>query len=311
MWKITQLNNKPEICNNNKILKYCPIKTKNNKLVIQKKWFEKQSMIFRENIYKKFHHCTLENFDFPNEDIEENNLFGQFLKNYVEFFDFTNYGYLLFDDSDIIIYDIEPNEINNLLEISIKFKDEDRLFTEKDLIQIHPNLLQVFEEAIEKFGICFVKTSFKSGKKSKYGIFPASTTVDIINNLIHSTDVIFSLLRDNISLVFRKWNYNIKKENEFRLFVFDGKLQNISQQYPSIHMKQSYDQIFIDKILIFWEKINKKISKLYQHDYTIDVFIDNNEIFLIEINSGGLWSTCASGLFDYNNMEPFEMRYVL
>lgn len=310
MWKIIELNEKPEICNNNKILKYCPVKTNTNKLIVQYDWYNKQSLEYKKRLEMIFPDFEFQNFNFPNNDVVENKLFGLFLKNYVEYYDFGQYDELLFNSDQYIKYSLNSSEIQNLLEISIKYKDKDNLFTEEELINVHPNLLQLFELVVEKFESCFVKTSFKSAKKGKYGIFPCYSSVDIINNLIHCTDIIFSLLRDNISLIFTKWNFDIKKENEFRLFIFNGKLVNISQNYPSIHMRQHFNETFINKIQEFCDKLHSKINIKYACDYVIDVFYNNNEIYLIEINSGGLWSTCASSLFDYNNMTDYEFRYI-
>jgi len=215
--------------------------------------------------------------------------------------------------------DLCDNEINNLLELCLKYQlkndnnNNDKLFDENELINVHPNLLQQFEEIFNHFNYnCFVKTSFKSSKKSRYGIFPCRKSVDIINNLIHCTDVLYSLLRPNIKLIFTEWNYDIKKENEFRLFIFNGKLKNICQNFPSIHMNRDFDEKYVEKIIEFWkEKHNEMIrNEYYASDYVMDIYVTDEKIGLIEINSGGKWSTCSSSLFDYNDMRDYEFVYI-
>jgi hypothetical protein len=219
----------------------------------------------------------------------------------------------------VIVIELESKEINNLLEFCLLFQTERKhtLVTNEDLLFLNPDLMLKFESILDNNYGWFVKTSFKSGKKSPYGCFPCYTIVDILNNLVHTTDVTFSLLRKDVSLIFRPWNTNISKQDEFRLFVFDGQLTNISQNYPSVVLIQEINENFMFAIIEWWQLVHRKMieSGWWCQDYNLDIYAyqkepNNYDIGLIEVNSGGKWSTSASCLFDYNNMPSNEMWIV-
>ena len=299
-WKITPLSRKPLICNNNKIKYLSPL----NDNIIKKAWLDKIPIILKTYILDKFPNCIIPNREHPYET---------FLNEYVNYYDFTRFAHIIPNNH---IITLSSKEVNNMLVLCLLFQKGDfvgRLFSEEHIHLINPELLEKIENYLdnENTGV-FVKTSFKSGKHG-IKLFPSFTTLDVMNNLIHSNDVLLSLMcRENISLIFRKWNYNIDKTNEFRLFIEDSELTNISQTYPSIHMnisKENADK-YLTLMIDFWTKISPKINELAM-DYTIDVSVHNDDVYIIEINSGGKWSSSASCLFDYETMKPYEFLYVM
>lgn len=290
MWNIVVLSERPNIYNNTKLFDHIPFNDHN--------WMSTKCEKYQ---------------NFMNIEYKDK---MEFVKRHVEFFDFTRFIELF---NDVIVLDLDSVEICNLLEVCLFFQQiEIRTFNESDLARVNPTLLEKIENILnqENGTSWFVKTSFKSSKYFKHfpnkTLTPSNNIIDIFNNLVLSSDVTVSLLRDNIKLIFRPWNYLIKKEYEFRLFIFDGILKNISQSYSSIYIHLNDPKNTLNRILTFWKELDLKLQSLYYHhcDMTIDIFCSESEIGLIEINSGGIWSTCGSCLFDFNNMPEYEFRYL-
>lgn len=73
----------------------------------------------------------------------------------------------------------------------------------------------------------------------------------------------------------------------------------------------SEQNIIINNICQMWEKLSKQID---YNDCTIDCYIHNNIAYVIEINSGGTWSTAGSALFCWKeiiNLEQQVLRLLL
>mmetsp|Transcript_11715 Transcript_11715/g.18454 ORF Transcript_11715/g.18454 Transcript_11715/m.18454 type:complete len:412 (+) Transcript_11715:29-1264(+) len=148
---------------------------------------------------------------------------------------------------------------------------------------------------------------------------------DAIDLLLESTRVAEDLSRvadfglDKVvaSVVVREWNENIVHRNhmEFRGFVYQNQLNAVSQYdditfYPDIY---SNKEDIGDRILEFFnEKIRDKLSSI--ESYVIDFFVDDNEIFVIELNP--FHNGAGACLFSWReNRElfmngPYEFRVV-
>jgi hypothetical protein len=307
MWTINKLNEKPTICNNNKNFLYIPILIKDDTVIFNMKWFSTQPLVYQKHMIEKFPKYIVQAFDLPHATIEECTLLLQFVNAHVQFFDFSRFSYL-FDDVTII--NMNDEEVNSLLTLCLLSNQNNHIpCGEEDIQHIYPTLLEKLENVLENSPPLFVKTSFKSSKHT--GIYPCTTILDILNNLVHSSDVLKSLLRENVALIFRPW-HKFHKNNEFRLFIFDGELRAISQTYPSLKIYIQDGQKMVDDILLWFNVLKEKMIAYgnYVNECVIDIHYDN-PIHLIEINSGGVYSTCGSCLFDYTRPMPkYECRYV-
>ena len=97
----------------------------------------------------------------------------------------------------------------------------------------------------------------------------------------------------------RNWNYNISPDNEFRVFILDKEIKGISQQkLVPLNIKISTDDI-ISSICKMW---NEKKNKVKYNDCVIDCYIYENIAHIIELNSGGGWSTSGSALFNWEEI---------
>lgn len=300
-WTIQHSDHVPTLFGQNRLIEYTPIKLTENNIIVQSKWFNKQSYDFKEKIKTKFPAMTLEDFTLPHNEIDndifENNksLYWDFLKLYKNEFLFDNYAHLF---QDVTIIKLADDESTGLLCLCILFKNSSRNIKERDLQYIPVTLIQKIEKALDEYKLCcdgaFVKTSFKSCKNQQK-CTPCYDILDVLTNLVFSSQVMQSLLVDNVSLIFRKFKSEINATNEFRVYILDWMIVGICQgricEYPEITIT---DEIIISSISNLWTNIK---SKIQYPDCVLDTYIHNNKAELIEINSGGPWSTAGSGLF--------------
>ena len=300
MFTIEKIHNKPKIYNNNRLIEYTPI-IPSNPIIINYTWFYKQSNSIQKELYDNFSNLLIDEFVLPHDNFKENEVYWKFLYIYKQQYLFDVYEFL-FDDCYIV--KLSNDEINELLGLCIQYKNNKNISENIDnmiSIELYDKInIQLNKCNFENKGI-FVKTSIKSAKNHTK-LIPCNTVKDILNNLIVSPQVIQSLLVENCSIVMRKWNYKINNNNEFRVFILDREIKCISQQKID-NIIIFYDvNIIIDSICTMWNALSERVS---YNDCVIDCYIDNNTSYLIEINSGGCWSTAGSALFDWNEIINF------
>lgn len=295
-YNIELIKEKPQLYNNNRLIHYTPI-IPSNPIIIDNIWFQKQSNKLKKNLYEIFPNLLLDYVELPNNNIKENDIYWEFIRVYKKQFLFDQYEFI-FDDCYII--NLTDDEINELLGLYI-------LYTQNyEILNISNNFYEKIQIQLDKCNCdntgVFVKTSCKSAKHHKK-LTPCYNVNDILNNLIISPHVIQSLLSDNCNIILRKWNNNINDSNEFRVFILDKKIKCISQQkLNKIEIIIDY-KIIIDSICKMW---NDLLTKINYNDCVIDCYIYNNISYIIEINSGGPWSTAGSALFNWEEIMNFE-----
>jgi hypothetical protein len=125
--------------------------------------------------------------------------------------------------------------------------------------------------------------------------------IDILNNLVVSSQVRNSLLIDGCSIVMTVWNEQINSNNEFRVYVLDGEVKAITQQKLTgpIDLGALTSNIIISEIENIWNTIKHRVEFI---DCVFDVSVVPGNTIIIEINSGNCWSTAGSSLFHWREI---------
>lgn len=206
-----------------------------------------------------------------------------------------------------IIY-LNDVDINELIELHIK---SNKRFSYSNLDIINKNLINKINTVLElyKDDGAFIKTSLKSAKKNTKGlrITPCFTINDVMENLVSSDQILQSFLF-GCNLIIRRW-IDIKIENEFRVYILNKQIRAICQQSLTEKIENKIDKdIVIDMIEKFYNNMQVEYD-----DCVLDLIVVNNKIHLIEINSGGAWSTAGAGLFRWDeilNNDEILFRYL-
>jgi hypothetical protein len=295
----------------------------------------------------KTYQLKIEDFEIPHNLISETDVYFAFIKLYKNRFKFDNFIHL-FNHFEIvalcdthsnfikyerkegynnygIIYEcdecnnfyIEPectlikldeDDLNCLIELHIK---SNKKFHPSNLNLINENLINKISSVLEiyKDEGAFVKTSLKSDKKNSKGlkITPCFTVNDVFENLVSSDQILQSLLF-GCNLIVRRW-VDIKTQNEFRVYILNKQIKAICQQSLTEKIENKLDQ---NKLIEIIKKFYDSLEIEYD-DCVLDLYISKEKIHLIEINSGGAWSTAGSGLFNWNeilNADRILFRYL-
>jgi hypothetical protein len=296
MYFATQIiKSKPNLYNDNRLIKYTPI-IPSEPIIIDDCWFQKQSVKLKKDIYNVFPNLILDEVELPHYDFKENEIYWKFISIYKQQYLFDNYEFL-FDDCYIV--NLTNSDIEELLGLCILYKQNPEILNDiksrinfdfYEKIQIQLNKCNNDNKGV------FVKTSIKSAKHHKK-LEPCFTVEDVLSNLIISPQVTQSLLVENCNIIMRKWNNNISSLNEFRVFILDKKIKCISQQKLEPLNISLESNIITGSIRKLWSDISQKID---YNDCVIDCYIQDNIAFVIEINSGGAWSTAGSALFSWD-----------
>lgn len=311
MWIIDKLQNQKKLdisqINNLRLLKYTPLVPSNDKdnIFIDELWFNKQSKKFQQILLQNFknieliqnvYHCDKKQF----EDPESN--YWKFLELYKQQFLFDEYAHI-FDD--VIIVELSNDDLNGLLGLCILFQRDTKVNIKEHHLQYLPNSLidrinaNLKKYDLEGFGV-FVKTSIKSGKHYQK-CFPCYTVLDVLSNLVFSKEVMQSLLNEKCNLIFKSFDPKIKENNEFRVYVLDKQIKCISQSKLNqiVDLEEYSAEEIIKFIEVLWNDLKTKVD---YNDCVLDVYINNKKASIIEINSGGAWSTAGSALFSWDEI---------
>jgi len=204
-------------------------------------------------------------------------------------------GYYSYPECTIIY--LNDNDLNSMIGLHIKSNNK---FCSDNLDLIPQELKDTINKVLDiyKDDGAFVKTSLKSAKKNNKGlrITPCFTINDVFENLMCSKQVLQSFLF-GCNLIIRRW-IDIKVEDEFRVYILRRNVRAICQQSLTQKIENKLDQNYvIEKITKFYNSLN-----LYYVDCVIDLVILKDQVKLIEINSGGVWSTAGSGLFNWKEI---------
>lgn len=308
MWSIDIIDKKLDKYNDNRLINYTPI-IPMNPIIIDESWYNKQHKELQNELKKEFNNMILDEIELPHKEFHENSIYWKFIYIYKQEYLFDKYENL-FDDCYII--KLSDKELEELLSLCCQFSSKiNYKLLEKDISCISNELYEKIDIQLQKCNIdntgVFVKTSFKSGKHH-IKLFPSYNVIDVLSNLIFSIQVVQSFLVDNCSIILRKWNNNIKSNNEFRVFIINKDVKCISQQKMELLLMEINKEQIIKSICDMWNN-NKK--KIIYNDCVIDCYIYDNIANIIEINSGSAWSTAGSALFNWQeiiNMKNNTLR---
>ena len=154
----------------------------------------------------------------------------------------------------------------------------------------------------------FIKTSAKSTKHD-IPVQPITNAREALNYLFPSPTIQGVLARDEpVELFIRPWQHEVNNDNEIRVFIQDGQIKAVSQQYlysssPVIGMIFRYSAAdILDQIREWWQR--PEVQQLGYHDAVLDMYITpDSRVELIEINCGGNgWGPAGSSLFTWSEI---------
>ncbi len=261
------------------------------------KWFNSKKDKFKQYIKNIFPDMILTNFNFPliKENYLRNHDYVKFLTCYKKLYTIPMYRNV-YNDINMTILKLSDEDIIELINYISKF------LTEKIKIKISDNFINKLNLILDDFQDegAFIKTQFKSSKKTCKPL-PIFNSDDFLKSIENSVDIMNSLLLEEPSLIIRKWESKIKKENEFRIIILDNKVKGISTQYFNpIDLDNSQIVQMVIKAKELWVDIS---CKVIFDSACIDVcWIDNNSWYLIEINSGERFSTAGTSLLTWDQL---------
>lgn len=253
--------------------------------VFEETWWNSLTPEFRQEFTAAFPGAVVDSFPLPHpEPFSLNLVYCKFFLLYKSLFYFPRYASLIPScrvlrltptDQQVLTEELLVSEIPNPLRLSRGLRDDIRRSIQ------------------ELGGRVFVKTHYKSAKKDRT-LTPASSVYEVLVNLSSSMDVVNSLLQDEAWLVLRPWK-TWSRSQEFRAFVLGWKVRGICSQFRDSFAESSPEviQAFTD----FWIPFNTKYA-----DATVDFAWVDGSVWLIEINSGGRWSTAGSAWFTWDSL---------
>lgn len=158
-----------------------------------------------------------------------------------------------------------------------------------------------------KLEVCSVKQDF-----APYEIYNGNDLIEQISKSSRCIKQLKSPYRKDHYLFLRKWRENIKHENEFRVFIDNGKISGISQQFLYdvfiiliCALSSKAEQIFL-AVQKLWDSISPKLE---YKTCVLDVYIEFNDqdefiCYLIEINGCGRWGAAGSSLYNWITDDP-------
>lgn len=157
----------------------------------------------------------------------------------------------------------------------------------------------------------FIKTSAKSTKHD-VSVQPITDARQAMNYLLSSPTIQGVLARDEtVELFLRPWNTEVNNDNEIRVFIQNGYIKAVSQQYiyessPVLGTMFQYNAFgILEKITDVWQQIQSCTS---YKDAVLDMFITcEGDVKLIEVNCGGTgWGPAGSSLFQWTEINAIE-----
>jgi hypothetical protein len=300
--------------NTNNYHKVAPFIFKDNNLIVQPSFYNKiKDTWVEQELKKQFDSIIIEEGVLfgkvpETDDISEDeyNRFFIVYKIFLRWYDSDKWCHVLDRPHAIISYN--KNEKEMLINISKRMivggtqRLNDQNKSDLDI------LIKKIDEGVKKCNKgdgCFVKMSGASTKHD-YAPHAINDGVDCLEHLLGSKRVYKNLDCNNIFI--QPWRNDVKLNGEFRVFVEDDKVIGISQQ--------ALDQIYQECINVYriiykdiikmaqdiWDSIT---DKLEYSEATLDVWMDpNNKMYLIELNTYGIWQAAGSSWFNWENDFP-------
>ncbi|ADO67403.1 hypothetical protein crov369 [Cafeteria roenbergensis virus] len=313
MIKIISVEYFKKECNTNNHNEYFPVEILDeNKIKIDKKWFNKLTYKTKKRLHAFISKYELDNLKFPHNNYKSLNesqlkLWYNIYHCYLQQYDFTEYAD--FYNKDYVKIDISKNNLAILHKvckvvistntstswINTQFEDLSEEF-----------ILQIINGLKKYDNYCFIKTNKTSGK-NEISLTPKSTYLDVLNHLTNCKEYYIHFNRaldkyklgDTENLIISKWRDDFDKYREFRVIILDGKIKGISQQlwYEKIIYSEEEILKISNAIIEFFNQ-----NKFYVPDMTVDINVNiKYHVDLIECNPGGLYSSSGSSLFHWIN----------
>lgn len=295
-------------CNNGGMHEYDPYIVKENEIIIDRKWWNSLTPYIKSLIDKRLKY-KIEDITIPHEETDINSRDLKILDQcYLDGYDYHIWYNPNIIDGDITMIYI-PNSIKRILT---------ELHFHKDIDDKEMNMFRKeIEESIKSGEKYFMRLSSTSGKNCR-DIRPMESVEDIINNLVRN-DIFVKreYLRDDKDtyLILIPWKEKIEKRYEFRIFVKNGRLVGVSQQWWNEVFNYTEDELR-DIEYVFNNIVLK--DEVQYTDYIADVYVDGRECKYIEINPYGAHIGAGSALFNWITDESLlngcenelEIRYM-
>lgn len=198
-------------------------------------------------------------------------------------------------------YRFEPNEVSILLKsCDIGMKTGRTFSCNEDLEPLIERFQKNWVEG--KWFFRFNSSSPKDGVHS----YPIISGKQVIEKICTSVRARNALEDGHNTIYFVKFESNWNSKREFRVFIRKGKVTCISQYNAyekSILSGKSNNDIknAADRIVKFLEIeiLPKVIPAIKTEDLSADVYLEDNYIRIIELNSFGYWQAAGSALFHW------------
>lgn len=263
--------------NSHSHIQYAPFSVIENLVYIEKIWWEQIRPELRIKIIISFgdYFGYAVRDEIPKNARKEGEAFERFLKAFQSIFSVNNWAESLEGYSISII---DQNGIGKLTKISL------------EEIETHcqPILISSVKKYLEMHKETGIFMRMDNGHVTKR--CPKFTLEHVIAEIICNPKATI--------LFMCPWRYEIAKNGEYRVFVYDGHVSAISQKEC-----YKYEGLTFDKITTITKTIRQYILKLNKRipylTYVADIWATTNVSHLIKVLPGESWTSTESCLFNW------------
>ncbi len=289
--------------NNNNLHEYAPYVIKDNKLVIDKSWYESLTQYTQDLIKARTKVFSLEHISIPHEyqkDTPEK-LLAKVYQSYIDGFDYHVWYSNEIPDGPKDVQMIHIPDVTKKA-LSRAYKSNQPI-SDKNIIA----LLDKIENHMQPNEQYFVRLSGTSGKNEK-SVEPFDNARMIIRHLVSVKLFVEQEYNQDKEtyLILIPWNETIDSRCELRIFVVDNQLTAASTQ--KWWELQQYSEEELDAIEYALMNIGF-IGYIPYTTFVADVYIDVNTktCHLIELNPFGAASGAGSSLFNWE--KDYDLLY--
>jgi hypothetical protein len=306
--------------NTNNYHETSPFRFDNNKLVFDKElWTKIHDKWIGIEIIKIFGIPLLESHVLYNNIPEDSDELYWIIYSLFNEWTAGNHWYHLIPES--IIIEIPDKEIDILINTS-----DTLIYQTKEVenfINILPETISLLKKTMTGIDY-FIKTQNTSTKKD-FKPISVDTSYEALKHILLSKECNRSFKKTKKKqrknyLLLSPWRCNVSSDNEFRVFIIDGKIAGISQQdiykisVTMLNVWSSMADEIYNAVEKLYENIKLNLSYEFQYDQCcLDIWInhDNQEdlvAYLIEINGRGGWGSSGSALYCWKYDPPIALE---
>lgn len=302
--------------NNHNIFKLAPFRFADNRVILDRKFYnEVVNSWFYDELEKLYAIDVADNVCYGSSEPSSDfyNVYRLHLSwhNACFWYDVIDSSYVVIDNKSREVL----KEISNRLMIKSEINDEEIEDLGDFYKELDKKIKMYSDGAFVKTAQCSTKHDFRPQKvfNAKQCIEHLFSSKKINNNLNSDRDKDFGIL-------ITEWNDNIDKNTEFRLFIENGKVIGISQQYlyaensVMLNYWSRYPEKIYESCQNMWDKIYEKLKEKFRYKtLSVDVWIDEDfTCHLIEINGAGQWGPAGASLYEWikdpPDSESLELR---